>query len=798
MTVTQNSGWKVSVERGFERLARSIFRHPVIYLFLSLALVAGLASQLSKVYVDTSTEGFLSPSHPSIITYNHFREIFGRDELLVVAVDVPEFSESFFKRFNALYQQLDLEVPHTDSVESLISARHVYGVDDELIVEDLFENWPSTSEEMESIQGVIETHPLYKGFFISNDLSLATIVIRLRYLDNRDEADLSAHQSAVDKQVTEVIGSVYDIIAAHEANGLRVNVAGSPAIVDLLKQCMLADMQVFVKIILVVIALVLFLLFRRISAVIFPMVTVILSVITTISLMTAFNQPIQLPTAIVPSFLLAVGIGDSIHFLTLFYRHFDVHGDKEAAMVYGLGHSGLAMFLTSITTAIGLGSFAKADILPVANMGIYTSVGVMLAFVFTVIVLPACVTLVPIKRKKATTENAFTQKPAAKPHDVFLDKLIDGAANLSCSRPKTIVVTSLLLLVFGLWSAAQLRFSHNPLLWLPDELPVKASIEKIDRVLGGIISLEVLLDTGQENGVYNPAFLEKLDDLTQELAGYQNEHFRVAKVLSITDLLKESNRALHGNDQAYYRIPEDRALVAQELFLLELSGADDLYRLVDRNYQMARITLTIPWIDSLLYEPFMVEMEEKFTHALGDQAEVTITGLVPLLGSTLRSVIYSTAESYAVALCVITLAMMVLLESFKFGFLSMFPNLLPIVLVMGIMYWAGVPLDMFTMLIGSIAIGLCVDDTVHFMHHFRRYLAKGCSVEESIRNTLHTSGRAMLVTSLVLCSGFIIMIFSAMNNLTNFGIYTGLIVALALMADFLLAPALMVLFVKRD
>lgn len=194
----------------------------------------------------------------------------------------------------------------------------------------------------------------------------------------------------------------------------------------------------------------------------------------------------------------------------------------------------------------------------------------------------------------------------------------------------------------------------------------------------------------------------------------------------------------------------------------------------------------------------MEYLEAEFQSAVGDKATVTITGLVPLLGSTLRSVIHSTAVSYGIAFVIITLTMMVLLESVRYGFLSMFPNLLPIIMVMDLMQMMGVPLDMFTMLIGSIAIGLCVDDTVHFMHHFRRYLSRGCSVEESISNTLHTAGRAMLVTSLVLCSGFVIMIFSAMNNLTNFGIYTGLAVALALVADFLLAPALMVLFAHRD
>ncbi|MCG8671341.1 MAG: MMPL family transporter, partial [Pseudomonadales bacterium] len=688
------SGWKNRIERRFERLAVSIYRHPVLYLIAVFACVAGMATQLSKVYVDTSTEGFLSPNHPDIVTYNEFRDIFGRDELLVVGVEIPVFETAFFEKYRALYEQLELEVPHTDSVDSIISARHVYGVEDELIVEDLFEHWPETPEDLLAIKEIINTHSLYKGFFVSSDMGLATIVIRLRYLHSEDVADEGERRSVVDKQITEVLDSVYDILDEHRDKGLTIHVAGSPTIVDLLKQSMLSDMRLFVKLVMLIIASVLFLLFRRISAVFFPLLTVLLSVITTISLMTALGQPIQMPTAIVPSFLLAVGVGDSIHFLTLFYRHFDEHGDKQEAIAYGLGHSGLAMFLTSLTTAFGLGSFASADILPVANMGIFTSVGVMLAFLFTVLVLPACVALAPIKRKPINNEKLAETKNSSRPaaghqsalasraithkahRQTFIDRLIEGSIYFSCHYPKTVVFVCVALLVSSLWSASMLRFSHNPLVWLPDNLPVKQSTQVIDEKLGGTISVEIVVDTGEETGIYEPELLAKIEALCKELSVYKNEHFTVAKVLSITDLIKETNRALNSNDQEFYRIPDNRQLIAQELFLLELSGADDLYRLVDRQFQLARVTITIPWIDSMLYGPFMEHLEDRFQTELGDQADITITGLVPLLGSTVREVIVSTARSYAIAFAIITLTMMVLLESFKYGVISMFPNLL--------------------------------------------------------------------------------------------------------------------------
>ncbi len=791
--------WKDRAELMLTLLGKSIYRHPVLYLFGTLLVVGALASELHNLRFDTSTEGFLNPHHPALVTYNEFRDQFGRDELIMVGVEADNILDgAFLKQFRALFEQLEAEIPYTESVDSMINARYIYGADDELIVEDLFEPWPETAAAITTQKQKIEANPLYKRLFLSPDYKMATIIIRLRYLHNSGRDDTGEPVIDVDQQINEVLTNVHRVVEEHRGHGLTIHLAGSPIITELLKQLMVSDMQVFVKIVLAIITGLLLIMFRRITGVLLPMLVVILAVVTTVSLMSAFNQPIQLPTAIVPSFLLSVGIGDSIHFLSLFYRQYDLSGDKEKSLIEALEHTGIAMFLTSFTTAAGLGSFATADLLPIANLGIFTSIGVMLAFIYTIIVLPATLSLAPIKPRKST---------AKKPADThvgrldlerpsLLDRGIDTCCELACSYPKTIVFTSLVLGVAGVVLALGLHFTHNPMAWLPDDLPIKQSTLQIDKQLGGSITVEVVMDTGKEGGVYDPNFLAAVDQLSTELSNYETDHFKVAKVLSITDLLKESNRALHGNNPAFYQIPDSRDLVAQELFLLELSGAEDLFRLVDRNYQMARLTITIPWIDTLLHKPLMIDIDERLKNLFPPEIHTTVTGLAPLLGSTLESVIHSTAKSYLIALVIISITMIFLLESVKYGLLSMLPNVLPIIVVLGIMKINGVPLDMFTMLIGSIAIGLCVDDTVHFMHHFRRYLNRGYNVRQSIEHTLHTAGKAMLVTSIVLCSGFLVLILSLLKSTINFGIYTSLSIGLALFADFLLAPALMVLFTR--
>lgn len=775
--------WKSRVEKGFGALAEQLYQYPKRYLFSVFMVVALLATQLQYIYMDTSTEGFLSPDHPAIKTYDRFREQFGRDELIIVGAKTDNVLQpEFVAQFRQLFDHLSETLPNTETVDSMINARYVYGEEDELVVEDLFEPWPEQEKDFAEIRRRIENNDLYKGLVVNQQYSLATIIIRLQYLPPDESLDVQRQQAIANAQTETVLQALDAALQPYRDQGMELYVAGSPTVTSLLRNAMMTDMQTFSKWVVFAICLLLFLLFRRFSGVIFPLIAVLLSVAFTVSLMGLFRQPLQLPTAMLPTFILVVGIGDSIHFLSLFYSEFNRHGDKKQALIDAMEHAGLAMFLTSLTTAAGMISFANAKLLPISNLGVFTAAGVMVAFLITILVLPAAISLTPIKPK------GHNKSPHNAP---FLNRLIDGAAHISYHYPKSIIAVCAIIFVSSGVLISHMQFSHNPLKWMPDTMFTKQSISTIDRDLGGSISLEVVVDTKEENGIYQPQFLRNLDELCQQLKAFKTDQFHVNKVLSITDLLKESNRALHGNEQAYYAIPDNRALVAQELFLLEISGSEDLFRLVNREYSKARITLTLPWIDTLLYAPLMDNLEQRFQDKLGNQYQIAITGLIPLLGSTLNSVIHSAAEAYIIALIVISIIMMMLLGSFKLGMVSMFPNILPILMVMGLMQLTGVPFDMFTILIGSIAIGLCVDDTVHFMHHFSRFREKGNDVKQAIENTLHTAGRAMLVTSIVLCSGFMVLTLSQLNNFTNFGLYSSLCILLALAADFLLAPALM-------
>jgi hypothetical protein len=568
--------------------------------------------------------------------------------------------------------------------------------------------------------------------------------------------------------------------------GFETYLAGSPVLTDKVKRSMMADMKRFVGLVLLVIGLCLLVMFRRISGVVLPLFVVALALTSTVGLMGRLGTPIKVPTAVLPSFLLAVGVGAAVHLLAMFYQRVDRGDGREASIRYALGHSGLAIVMTGLTTAAGLGSFATAQVAPVADLGRFAAIGVLWSLALTLVLLPALLALWPIKPRNA-----------AGPAGARMNRVLTAFARFSVRRAKSVTAVTFILLAVSLAGAVQLVFYHNVLTWLPENDPLRESFQVIDREMRGSVTVEILFDTGRENGLYDVETLNRLDDLTRRLEEKQWGDVFVGKATALTDMLKEIHQALNENREAFYRIPQDPELIPQEFLLFENSGSDDLEDVVDSRFQTARLTVKMPWEEAVKYMPALAGIEQMAQGALGGRAEVTVTGLMPILVRTVVAAIHSAARSYVLAGAVITVMMILLIGSVRLGLISMIPNLTPIVLALGAMHWFGVPFDLFTMLIGSIAIGLAVDDTVHFMHNFRRYMYETGDVLQSVELTLTTAGRAMLVTSVVLSLGFFIYMFASMNNLFHFGLLTGLTIILALLADFLTAPALMALYYRQ-
>jgi predicted RND superfamily exporter protein len=352
------------------------------------------------------------------------------------------------------------------------------------------------------------------------------------------------------------------------------------------------------------------------------------------------------------------------------------------------------------------------------------------------------------------------------------------------------------ILVGSLMGFRGLHFSHAPIEWLAEDNHFRVATQLTDARMGGTINLEVLVDTGRPNGMQDPGVLRKLDALQAGLDGFEQSGLEVGKSLSLADTIQEIHQALNENRPEFYTVPEDRRLVAQELLLFENTGSDDLTDVVDPSFQVGRVTLRAPFGDAIAYTPFLERVKADFEEVLGGGVNVHFTGLMPIMSGTIRAMSRSLAFSYSLAFVVISVLMVLMIGSLKLGLFAMIPNVAPIVIVLGAIGFSGHGLDIFTMLIGSIAIGLAVDDTIHFMHNFKRHLDEHGDPRRAVAGTLATAGQAMLFTTLVLSTGFAIFMFSSMSVLTGFGLAIASSVVLAFLADVLLAPALMTWLVE--
>ncbi|VEN73128.1 RND transporter [Candidatus Desulfarcum epimagneticum] len=809
------------IEDWFSDLAGLIYENRIKTLVFAAAFAALFIVQLPKITVDTSTEGFLHDDDPALLQYNDFRERFGRDGMIIIALKPPNvFDREFLKKLESLHRDLRDHTPHLEDITSLINARNTRGEKDEIIVEDFLETWPETDADMERLKKRALENVMYENMLLSEDAGFTTIVIQSRSYsapgagapgeglsdedmgdfsdDDFEEAGASETKGPpapggektflTDAENSEIVRAVEAIVKRHDLGDTEIYIAGPPVLTDFLKRTMLEDMRKFMAIVVFTIAVFLFVMFRRISGVFAPLFVVLLSLVCAVGLMAGSGVALKLPTQILPSFILAVGVGDSVHILVIFFRRFDESGDKKAAIEHALGHSGLAILMTTLTTAGGFLSFSTADVAPLGDLGLFAAAGVFLALFYTLILLPALLSLIPIKPR--------ARRPGKKAGAPFSDRLLNKVANVSIRRPGAVLIVSTVLIVASIAGAAQIVIWHNPMKWLPDTSAARLANEKIDFELKGTTNLEVILDTGRENGLHDPDFLNRLEESAKKFDSWRSDKVSAGKAWSITTVLKETHQALHGNDPAFYAVPQNRDLAAQEFLLFENSGSDDLEDFTDSQFSMARLTIKVPFINALDYHSFIETVEAHFTKTFPD-ADIAITGLVPLLVRVITSAIRSMIRSYGYAFLAITLLMVLLIGRLRIGLVSMIPNLAPIVVTLGIMGWAGIKMDLFSMLVGSIAIGLAVDDTIHFMHNFRRYFEESGDAARAVTQTLLTTGRAMLVTTCVLSIGFFAFMFSDMNNLFLFGFLTGITIFMALLSDYFIAPALMIVLNRK-
>ncbi len=797
---------KKRIEKQFEKSAHVFYRNPFKVLFIALLFIGALCYQIPQITVDTSTEAMLYVDDPIVAEYKAFQKQFGKDEMIFIGIQSSDiFNANFLKKLKSLHSDIENEVPYVRKVSSLINARSISGKEDALIVEELLSDWPKKKIDLSSFKKRVLNNPFLKNLIISESGRFTGLLVEIGSSEETfhgeedliadltdeiatDEVESGKLEYLNEEDRREVVDTLHQVIYRYKSPDFSIILSGYPVLIDGYNRLVIKDL-IFISILgFVVVSFFLWLLFRRLSGIIIPGIIILCSFLSTLGFMAHFNMPITIMTTMLPAFLLAVGVADAVHILSVFYRHYHQGSNKEDAIALAVGHSGLPIVLTTLTTAISLLSFTFTELIVIAQMGVYSAIGIILALVFTIVLIPAILPFFPIKQQQTGGEERQT---------FFVDRLLLSCADFSTTHPLKILAASLVIFLISIFFVFQLKFGFNIVDLLPDSANIKKDLAIFDRELKGSATLEVVVDTKKVNGIKDPWVLNQIENLSGRIINFKNDYMAVGKIISINDIVKEIHQALNENDSAYYKIPQDQETVSQELFLFQTSGSDELQRIVDSNFSKTRIIIKTTWADATVAEDFMNKVQKQFQDLFQDKADISATGIMAIAVRALNAAVQSMGKGYMYAFLAITILMILLVGNVKMGLIIMIPNVLPIFLIMGIIGYLNIPLDIITMLIGCIAIGLVVDDTMHFIYNFQRYFNQSGDARKAVQQTMVSTGRAIFITSIILCSCFFVEVFASVKSIIRFGLLTGTTILFALIADFILAPALMVLVKKR-
>lgn len=789
------------LQRGVVAWCDFAYRRPLVTLALLALLVVPLLAQLPKLQRDGSIEGFFKKDDPQLVAYDKFRRQFGQDGQIIIGLEAEAsiFEPAFVDRLIALHKELERDVPHLEDISSLVNARDVRGTEEAFVVENLLLRRPAGEAEWREFERKARANQIYRDLLLTPDAGFTVVMLKPnRYAAapagraaGFDDADLrpgAAGKFLGAQDLGLMVQKATEIARKHEVQGFKVYVSGSPAASSTIVRLLGSDMGRYMLLSVGVMLVLITALTRRPTCALLAALVIALTLFSTFGLMAGSGTAIKPPTQVLLSIILVASICELIHIVTIFYQEIEAGRSEHEALLHTAEHCAMPVFYTSATTAAGMFAFSSSPLAPVSDLGWFGGIAVMLAMLYTWTVVAVCVRLLRVRPRRARAG-----APAGADEGVYRWTL--RLAMFSHRKPWVVVACTLpVLAVLGV-GLTQVRFAHNSLLWLPDREPVRVATAKLDDRLHGSVGLEIVVDTGVAGGVREKAFLDRIDRAAAELAGLGAGDVVVGKTIAVTDVLKDINQAIHAGSPQHYVVP-DAALARQEFTLFENSSSDDIHDFVDAEYRSTRITARLPWLEASTYTAFIGRVETLFKTSFPD-AQVAVTGNMALLARTSTHVMSSMADSYFNSLLLIPVMMMLLLASVRLGLLSMVPNVLPILAVLGVMGWLGMPLDTFSMLAGSIALGLIVDDSVHFFHNYARFHREHGDVGRAIEATIRVTGRSMVHATVILSAAFAGFALSQMHNVRDFGIVMVLTICLAMLSDLLLSPALLTLMQRR-
>lgn len=768
---------KKKLKVGFwEFIAGVVLRNRTVILALIGLITVFLALQWKYIHFTHTEANLLPDDHQVNIEYNTFLKQFGEEGNLIVigSKDKSFFTPKVFEEWTKLMSDLKQQ-PEVDLIVSIDNIKKLQKNDTlesfELVP---FINPKRVSEPkyLSNIQTeLFHETPFYEGLLYNKDNGTirSAIYIDKKIVNTTKRVDF----------ITKTF--IPKIEAFKNASNIDLKISGMPYIRTLNAKNILSEISLFIGAALLITSLIFFFFFRSFRATLISVVIVIIGVMWTFGFIGLFRYEITILTGLIPSLVIVIGIPNCIFLTNKYQQEYVAHGNKARALQRVITRVGTATLMTNLTTAAGFATFMITNSKLLKEFGLIASINIIALFFLCLIVIPIYYSFQPIPKDKHLEHlnRNYTQ--------AFMNWI---AKTVKYSRSKVYIVAGLLF-ILSIFGALKIKTSGS----LTEDMPKKATFYRdilfFEKEFGGVMPLEITIDTKRKKGVMKSSTLKKMDELQKSI----EEIPELSKPISIVNLVKYSKQAFYNGNPTYYDLPnsQEKAFVLSYAKNASKNNKNDLMKsYVSKDGSVARITTFMKDIGTGNMEKvenkLLVKINKLFPP---DRYKVTLTGKAYVFEKGTKYLLSNLVSSLLFAVLLISLLMIFMFRSFKMVIVSLIPNLLPLMITAGLMGYFGVPLKPSTILIFSIAFGLSVDDTIHFLAQYRQELTThNWKIKKSVFATLKESGVSMFYTSVVLFSGFSIFCLSSFGGTVALGGLIAITLLFGMLSNLMLLPCL--------
>ena len=746
-------------------------------LVIAVVLVtAVMAAGMSRLTFSNNYRVFFGPQNPQLRAFEELEKVYTKNDSIFFVVQPADRNVFTRRTLTALKELTEAawHVPYSTRVDSIINFQHTSAHDDDIKVEDLVRDPAHLSDaQLQEIRAVALAEPLLSGRMIAKDGSTTGVFVRI-YPPGKSQHEIPEAVAYVRKLADDIHARYPD---------LRIELTGTTMLSAAFAEAPQADVKFLLPVMYGIFVVMLFIFLRSFSLVFITVCLVGLSAGGALGVAGWMGVQLNGVSVSAPTIILTLAIADSIHVLLAMIELMQKEGyAKEEALVESFRINARNVFLATLTTVVGFLSLNFGDAPPMWDLGNITALGVTLAWVYSVTFVPALVAILPVRGRDLALNASLS-----------MEKLADWVIR----RRRPLLWTMSALTIFLGVSILRFEINDKPVEYFHSDNPFRRGTEFLTGNLTGFYGMNISLPSGEPGGVNDPKYLATVSAFIDWLRARND----VAHVDSIADTMKRLNKNMHGDDPAYYRLPTDRELAAQYLLLYEMSlpYGLDLNDSINVDKSATRVSIANTDVDFKHLKEFKVEAEE-WLRQNGMPAMHDVEGASPavMFAYIAERNIRSMASGSLVAFILISLTLTVALRSVKMGLISIIPNLVPIAMAFGIwaLMWGTV--DFAVSIVTGVAFGIIDDDSIHWLATYQRARSEqGLGTVEAVRYTFGSIGNALWANSLILVVGFGTLAFSAFWPNATMGLLTAITIAVALIADFLLLPPLLMLL-DRD